>query len=102
MKIRSAVLMATLLVLAACKGGGKDDASDSGSSTPSAPASTATKLDSSATATGALMVPTGSDPECQGPRLIVVYAHGTAVDQTYNIALLKNPSACEGLLLATG
>jgi alpha/beta superfamily hydrolase len=53
-----------------------------------------------ATASGALMVPTGSDPSCQGPLPIVVYAHGTNADKTYNIAMLKNSNATEGVLLA--
>ncbi len=51
-----------------------------------------------AKASGALMVPTGSDPGCQGPQPIVVYAHGTTADKAYNIALLKGQA--EGLLLA--
>ena len=53
-----------------------------------------------ATASGALMVPTGSDPSCQGPLPIVVYAHGTNADKTYNIAMLKNSNATEGVLVA--
>jgi alpha/beta superfamily hydrolase len=51
-----------------------------------------------ATASGALMVPTGSDPSCQGPRPIVVYAHGTTSDKTYNIAQIDKQT--EGMLLA--
>jgi len=51
-------------------------------------------------ASGALMVPHGSGPVCQGPRPLVVYAHGTATDQTYNIADLENPENAEGLLMA--
>jgi hypothetical protein len=53
-----------------------------------------------ATASGALMVPTGSDPSCQGPRPIVIYAHGTNLLKTYNIADLTNSANSEGLLLA--
>ncbi len=53
-----------------------------------------------ATASGALMIPTGGDPACQGPLPIVLYAHGTTADKTYNIALLKNANTYEGLLLA--
>ena len=53
-----------------------------------------------ATASGALMVPTGTDPSCQGPRPILVYAHGTTADKTYNIAILQNSNAFEGVLLA--
>ena len=51
-----------------------------------------------AKASGALMVPTGSDPSCQGPLPVIVYAHGTSADKTYNIAMLE--SDYEGLLLA--
>jgi hypothetical protein len=51
-----------------------------------------------AKASGALMVPTGGDSSCQGPLPIVVYAHGTSADKTYNIAMLKG--SYEGMLLA--
>ena len=54
----------------------------------------------SAKASGALMVPTGSDSGCSGPRPILAYAHGTTADKTYNIALIQNSNAFEGLLLA--
>ena len=53
-------------------------------------------------ATGALMVPTGSAPGCSGPRPVVLYAHGTSEEKTYNIANITDPSrpgASEGLLL---
>jgi pimeloyl-ACP methyl ester carboxylesterase len=53
-----------------------------------------------AKASGALMVPTGSDSGCSGPRPILTYAHGTTADKTYNIALIDNSNAYEGLLLA--
>jgi alpha/beta superfamily hydrolase len=53
-----------------------------------------------AKASGALMVPTGTDPSCQGPRPILAYAHGTTADKTYNIAMLQNANAYEGVLLA--
>jgi poly(3-hydroxybutyrate) depolymerase len=52
------------------------------------------------TASGALMIPTGSDPACQGPRPIAVYAHGTQVERTFNIADLTNSGNAEGLLMA--
>lgn len=52
------------------------------------------------TASGALMIPTGSDPACQGARPIVVYAHGTAVERAYNIADLLDSDNAEGLLMA--
>lgn len=43
-------------------------------------------------ASGALMVPTGSAAPCSGPRPIVLYAHGTATDSTYNIANISDTS----------
>jgi predicted esterase len=52
------------------------------------------------TASGALMIPTGSDATCQGARPIVVYAHGTAAEKSYNIADLSNADNAEGLLIA--
>src|SRR6185437_3322540 len=39
-----------------------------------------------ATATGALMVPSGVNSACTGARPIVLYAHGTSTDRNYNIA----------------
>ena len=51
------------------------------------------------TASGALMIPTGSNAECQGPRPILLYAHGRAGSRGFNIADLSNSD--EGLLLAT-
>ncbi|MFE8645833.1 alpha/beta hydrolase family protein [Sphingomonas sp. NCPPB 2930] len=42
-------------------------------------------------ATGAVMVPTGSDPSCRGARPIVLYAHGTSTDKAYNIANVRHP-----------
>jgi dienelactone hydrolase len=53
-------------------------------------------------ATGAIMVPTGSDPACAGARPIVLYAHGTTTDRAYNIADILDPArpgASEGSLL---
>lgn len=47
---------------------------------------------------GALMVPSGTDPSCQGPRPIVLYAHGTSPDRNYNIAAISSND--EGLILA--
>ena len=37
-------------------------------------------------ASGALMVPTGSDPKCSGARPIVLFAHGTDISKRYNLA----------------
>ncbi|MBV9344251.1 MAG: prolyl oligopeptidase family serine peptidase [Gammaproteobacteria bacterium] len=44
-----------------------------------------------ATASAALMIPTGSDPVCQGPHPVVLYAHGKRVDKLFNIADVTNP-----------
>ena len=55
------------------------------------------------TASGALMVPGGLDPSCQGPRPILLYAHGTSTQKTYNIADLPGATGNvndEGVLLA--
>lgn len=52
------------------------------------------------TASGALMIPTGSNAACQGARPIVVYAHGTSAEKNYNIADLTNSDNAEGLLIA--
>ncbi len=42
--------------------------------------------------TGALMVPTGTDPACSGARPIVLYAHGTTTAKAYNIANILDSS----------
>ena len=52
------------------------------------------------TATGAMMIPTGTNPACQGPRPIVVYAHGTQVLRALNLADITNEDNLEGLLAA--
>jgi predicted esterase len=52
------------------------------------------------TASGALMIPTGADPACQGPRPIIVYAHGTQVERAFNQANITNEDNLEGLLAA--
>lgn len=44
------------------------------------------------TASGALMTPTGTDPKCTGARPIVLYAHGTNITKTYNMAALNDPA----------
>ena len=43
-------------------------------------------------ASGALMVPTGASAPCTGPRPVVLYAHGTATDSTFNIANIADSS----------
>ena len=53
------------------------------------------------TSTGALMVPSGSAADCQGPRPIVEYAHGTTPLKNYDIAQLSGSNASsEGIILA--
>jgi alpha/beta superfamily hydrolase len=54
----------------------------------------------STTASGALMVPGGAAPPCQGARPIVLYAHGTSTERNFNIADLTNQQNAEGILLA--
>lgn len=54
-------------------------------------------------ATGALMVPVGTDPACTGPRPVVLYAHGTNPGKAFNIANVldsTNPAYSEALLVA--
>lgn len=43
-------------------------------------------------ATGAVFIPTGSDPVCTGTRPVVLHAHGTATQQSYNFAEVGNAS----------
>jgi hypothetical protein len=52
------------------------------------------------TASGALMVPGGSGASCTGARPIVLYAHGTSTERTFNIADVTNDENAEGILLA--
>jgi dienelactone hydrolase len=55
------------------------------------------------TASGALMVPGGTDPACQGQRPVVLYAHGTSAEKSYDIASLSGTTGNvndEGVLLA--
>lgn len=40
-------------------------------------------------ASTALILPSGSDPLCQGPRPVLLYAHGTATDKEHNMARLR-------------
>ncbi len=53
-------------------------------------------------ASGALMLPTGSDPKCTGARPIVLYAHGTNITKRYNLAEFADETnpATESVLLA--
>ncbi len=56
--------------------------------------------DAATTASGTMMIPTGDDPACQGPRPIVVYAHGTQVERALNQADITNEDNVEALLAA--
>jgi hypothetical protein len=42
------------------------------------------------TASGALMIPTGTAPPCTGPRPILLYAHGTTIDRGFNLAAIAD------------
>ncbi len=53
-----------------------------------------------ASASAALMVPTGIDSRCRNGRPILLYAHGTTTNRNFNIANLQDPNNSEGLLLA--
>jgi Prolyl oligopeptidase family len=56
------------------------------------------------TASGALMVPSGADPSCQGPLPVVLYAHGTSPAKDYDIADLTGTQGDvndEAVLMAT-
>lgn len=44
-------------------------------------------------ASGGLMVPSGNDPACTGPRPVVLYAHGTSVDKNKNMASPQDTEA---------
>jgi alpha/beta superfamily hydrolase len=57
-------------------------------------------MNEATTGSGALMLPTGSNSGCSGPRPIVLYAHGTSTDRGFNIADLSNEENAEGLFLA--
>ena len=48
-------------------------------------------------ASGGLMVPSGADPACQGPRPVLLYAHGTTTDKAKNMA---SPRDGEAALIA--
>ncbi len=53
------------------------------------------------TSSGALMVPSGTAADCQGPRPIVEYAHGTTPIKGYDMAQLTGSNASsEALILA--
>lgn len=54
-------------------------------------------------ATGAVMVPSGSDANCSGARPMLLYAHGTTPARNYNLARFTDPAqpaASEGMMVA--
>jgi dienelactone hydrolase len=60
-------------------------------------------LDEKITASGALMTPSGADPKCSGARPIVLYAHGTNITKSLNMAALNdstNAIYSEAILVA--
>ena len=111
------LLLAATTLLTACGGGGSDPnglfkASDIDASTSAVGAqqltgramcdvqvehlsySTLDPQGRSATATTALMVPTGSGANCSGARPVLLYAHGTTTLKSYNMAdPVHNPEA---------
>ncbi|UGQ45811.1 alpha/beta hydrolase family protein [Massilia endophytica] len=53
---------------------------------------TAAPLNALSDAGAAIMVPSGSDPNCTGARPVLLYAHGTSLDKTYSMARLSGES----------
>ena len=47
-------------------------------------------------ATAAIMVPAGTDAACNGPRPVVLYAHGTTAARNYNLAQLDRHQPAGG------
>jgi len=62
--------------------------------------STAGARDEPTISSAALMIPTGADASCQGPRPVVLYAHGQKNLQFFNIADLTSSINEEGVLVA--
>lgn len=52
------------------------------------------------TASGALMVPLGGDPQCNGARPILLYAHGTTTDRAFDMTNLQGDPNGEALIMA--
>ncbi len=51
-------------------------------------------------ASGALMVPSGTDSRCTGARPIVLYAHGTTTDRNYDLSQFAATGNGEAMVLA--
>jgi hypothetical protein len=57
-------------------------------------------LNQPTTASGVLMIPTGADTACQGPRPVLLYAHGTRVERATDLANVTDPANGESLAVA--
>jgi len=51
-------------------------------------------------ASGAMMVPLGSDPRCRDARPILLYAHGTTTDRAFDMTRLQGDPNGEALIMA--
>ncbi len=51
-------------------------------------------------ASAALMVPAGVEPQCQGERPMLLYAHGTTSERDFNMADIRNEDRLEAILMA--
>jgi alpha/beta superfamily hydrolase len=51
-------------------------------------------------ASGALLVPTGNNSQCSGPRPIVLYGHGTTTLRQANIASIRENGTAQSLAIA--
>ena len=56
--------------------------------------------DEPATASGSLLIPAGVEPECQGDRPLLLYAHGTTTDRNFNMIEVTNTDNLEAGLIA--
>jgi hypothetical protein len=52
------------------------------------------------TASGAMMVPLGSDSDCRGARPILLYAHGTTTNRAFDMTNLQGDPNGEALIMA--
>lgn len=55
--------------------------------------------DEPVTASGALLMPAGIEPECQGDRPILMYAHGTNTNRAFNMVDVTNEDNLEAGLM---
>ncbi|MET0987796.1 MAG: prolyl oligopeptidase family serine peptidase [Steroidobacteraceae bacterium] len=53
------------------------------------------------TASGALMIPAGTASECRGERPVLLYAHGTTVERSFNLANVSTDDNGESFALLT-